>query len=250
MSGQATEGTPAPTPPTLNEDTLIPIRVDGVDQMKTLRELKNGYGFQSKMTQATQESAELRRELEKYRATWESLEADPARFVQKVIQTYDLDPGGSQGDSEVNPLAGEVAKLRAEIEQLAGSAVHQQQVSAQERQLQALAGQEGFDRDKVLAYATTKGVDNIEHAWLMMKGEQGAAAPAQTLPQPHQDALDAVIARKAASLGAVSPGASAAPGAQAEQKPGPAKTTAEAMARALEKHGTSMDGLMQSITGV
>lgn len=254
MTGQEPGTQPPPQPPSGPDwNALVPIKVDGVEQMLTLREVANGYAAGSKMHEATTRAAQMEQELEKHRNMLDQIDADPGAFVEKLVQTYGLSDGattsGGTGD-EINPLAATVARLEAQIGQLANGAQAQQQLTAQQQQLAALSSNDGFDKQALMAYAATKGVDNLEHAWLMMQGEQGAAAAPPSAHTPYQDALDVLAERKAASLGAVSPGASTAPAGQHEQPPGPAASTAEALQRALTKNNSNMDELMTSITGV
>jgi len=251
---QGTPGTPnQTTPPQLDWNLTVPVKVDGVEQMLSLREVANGYAASAKMHEANTRANQMEQELARYRATFDQMDSDPAAFVDKVKDHYKLTPeqGGTGSTDDINPLAATVARLEAQISQIAGSAATQEQTIAQERQLAGLASQHGeaFERDKVLAYATTKGVDNLEHAYLMMKGEQGPAQQeaGATQQTPHQEILESLMARKAASLGSVNPGATPAAGAQTEQPLGPPSSTAEALHRALAKEGTTMDGLMATL---
>jgi len=249
MSGQQPQGTPnpTPTPPEVNWDQVIPVTTDGVTQMKSLREVANGYAAGAKMHQANEEAAALRKELEAHKSFLADIESDPAAHVARINEHFQLTPASdtSGADEGASMAMAEIAKLRADMAKMAGNAATLAQNSELQQQLARVqAADPSIDPAVLQTYAQQKGVDNLEHAALMMKGELGTGAPAPTQATPQQDAFEALRDRKAAALGAVAPGANAAAGGQQEAPKGPAKSVVESLSRALEHHGTNMDELL------
>lgn len=74
--------TATPETPTFNDDTLVSVKIDGVEQQVPFKELKNGYSRESVFTQRMQTVAQQRQQLEQYFAEQQAQVIQAQRVVE------------------------------------------------------------------------------------------------------------------------------------------------------------------------
>lgn len=145
---QATITESAPVQSTFGDDDLVPVKIDGKDEMVPFKELKNGYSRESVFTQRMQTLARQRQELEQYAlaqqaqivqqqralemAREEFQRNNPLQQLSRLIEQQQQKP--AKNPNEIATL-GELQQLQQElIQQVQQARMADRQQLAQELQ--------------------------------------------------------------------------------------------------------------------
>jgi hypothetical protein len=141
-------------------DHLVPVKIDGEEQLVPLSELREGHMRHKDYTQKTQQLADERKRLQQYEALEAALEEDPQRTLRALANAYGFPLEGGQQtqeslEEELDPQDQELRAVKAELQELRSHMAR----SSLEQELDALDSQYGeVDRQEVLKYARQRGV--------------------------------------------------------------------------------------------
>lgn len=238
--------------PTQNLHTVT---VEGQQVQVSYQELLNGYAAHQKVTQVSQELAEAQRSVGEYKRFFDSMQADPQSIIDQIRTKYPDRTTGTLRDNSDDgiddPMSAEVDQLKAELAQLRtqqASSVQQQRLDLEVNRLERVYGDQ-FDRTQILAFATAKGMDNLEDAYKLWQFENGqapgdpGAPPAQPVSPGNPADLERAQ-RAQQALSGVAPGSTPQPGAEPPQQPHIATTPAEAFQQAIVEHGGDPDVIL------
>ena len=150
------------------------IKVDGVEEQVSLKELRDGYQRQSDYTRKTQELASERKRLEQAEAIVSSLESDPESTLKALGDAFGIsaapeqseDPIGSSWDGPDDATSKRLQELEGRVQGY--DRIHKKQ--ALEKQVTVLKGKYGdFDQSELFQHALRNKIGNLEAALTHMR---------------------------------------------------------------------------------
>lgn len=237
------------TPSEIDMTQMVPVTIDGVTTQVSLQEAANGYASRQMVTQATTRAAELQKQVEAFDRFKSQLQQDPHRIVTGLAERFEVNisptgaAAGDYSDDDVDPALVEVKKQMAEQARQVAHLQTQLATSAQTSEIEAkLAGLktlhgDSFDQEKVLSYALTHNIDDVDLAFKAWRFDEGPSTPS-----PVTD-LDADVQ----SLGQIAPGSPTATPPPAQAPYEAPKDIRESLRRGFAAAGQDMDEILASV---
>jgi hypothetical protein len=174
-------------------DGSYTIKVDGVEEQVSLKELRDGYQRQSDYTRKTQELASERQRLEQAEAIVSSLESNPEQTLKALGDAFGISSSSDTDDETLDSVWESDSATSKRITELEGRVkgydqLHKRQ--ALEKQVFALKEKYGaFDEKELFQHALRNKIGNLEAAITHMR--YGAIASKAEKLEQEQSRLEA-----------------------------------------------------------
>jgi hypothetical protein len=197
----------------LDPETIVTVKIDGVEKQIPLREALSGYAAHSKVTQVTQEMAAYKVKAKQLDTFVDHLNSDPHGMLQdlagklKVKVEFPGSANASEPDDDYpDEVSAEVALANERrIAALEAAMTSQAQISETEKTISRLQAEHGdaFRPEATMAYATAHPGLSLEQAHkLMMYESGGAVAPPVSDATANADILSGIAPGSPTNQGA------------------------------------------------
>lgn len=209
---QQAEGGNQPQAPVLPVDEfgdyLVPITVNGQEQLVPLSEVRSAHMMHSDYTQKTQELAAQREQLDLAARLQSALERDPVSTLNALAEAYGLTPGGEEAPQGTPAELDPEDAFRQQVEQFMSEQRQREAFDMVETQLAQMKSTHGeFDDNALLQFAVDNGIGDLNVAY-----QAWAFGQLQQL-QPQQPSSEELAQQRKQQLPPVAPGHGAASGA-------------------------------------